>query len=103
MSFRIFIIYRATAMRIRNPTNVVMQAHEQPPTHHKTHHSGEPDSVPELPQFARVCHSRGILNTLAKTGPIKYTDTDKYMHAYTHTTSRYSFVLIMSENCIAAL
>lgn len=38
----------------------------------------EPDCVPELPQIALMCHSRGILNTLAKTCSIKYTGGDQY-------------------------
>lgn len=38
----------------------------------------ETDCVPELPQFTLVCHTHGILNTLAKTCLIKYTVTEQY-------------------------
>lgn len=48
----------------------------------------EPDCVPELPQFTLVCHSHGILNTLAKTCPIKYTGTKPYTHTRIQITTK---------------
>lgn len=57
----------------------------------------EPDRVPELPQFTLVCHSRGILNTPAKTFPIRNTDKEQYMCTYTYyCTWKYPHAAVVS-------
>lgn len=57
----------------------------------------EPDCVPELPQFTLVCHSCGILNTLAMTCPIKYTGAEQYTRTSSYQrTEKYPHAAVLS-------